>query len=103
MSRVILPQKNPSSTIFVQFDFTSQILSGDTISGVNGIVATVYSGVDPTPNNILGTDSVSGAVVTLHVTGGVTGVTYTVSCTVTTTNGYSLIQVGNISVLPEVL
>lgn len=88
--KTTFPAKRAGSTILLPFDFTNQLAVGDSLS-IPTVVASVYSGVDPTPSAILsGSPSVSGNVVTQKVTVGVPGTIYSLLCTVTTSQGATL-------------
>lgn len=100
MSRAQLPNKLSGETKNVTFDFTSDLASGETIS-TKAVAAAVYSGTDASPSSIIsGAASSSGAVVTQTVTGGVTGVLYELTCTITTSASQTLKQVGLLAVVP---
>lgn len=83
----LLPPKNVGATVNVALDFTSRLDPGETIVGVV-IIPTTYSGIDPTPMAILsGVAAIAGPIVNQTVTGGLKGVIYLLSCTVTTSLG----------------
>lgn len=72
------------------FDFTSSLAAAETIS-TQSVAASVYSGVDPSPGDLIdGAASASGAQVTQSLTGGVAGVVYALVCTVTTSLSQTL-------------
>ncbi len=99
--RVAFAGKYLGETVKVTFDFTSMLASGETIS-TQVVVATVYSGTDATPSNIIsGSASASGAVVTQAITGGTLGVTYELKCTITTSASQTLILTGYFPIPPE--
>lgn len=101
MSRVELPSKLASETKNVTFDFSSQLAVGETIS-TQAVTAAVYSGTDASPSSLIsGAASASGAVVTQKVTGGVTGVLYELTCTITTSAGQTLNLVGLLAITPS--
>lgn len=90
MSRAILQSKVFGETRTYQFDFTSLLASGETISTAT-TTAAVYSGTDATPANVIsGAASFSGAVVSQNITDGVQGVTYSLTCTITTSASQTL-------------
>lgn len=83
-SFTVFPSKITSSTISLQFDFLSQLASGETISGAT-VTAVVWSGTDANPSAIIsGAASVSGSIVSQTVTAGTAGVIYLLTCSVTT-------------------
>ena len=86
------------------FDFISVLAVGETIS-TQVVTATVYSGTDPIPANLI-----SGAAAVQNVTqvvqlftGGVTGVLYQLLCTITTSLGQTLRQMAYLAVIPDSL
>lgn len=102
MSRIILAPKRSGEVKTVTFDFTSDLAAAETIS-TQGVVAAVYSGVDASPSSIIsGSASASGAQVAQKITGGVIGVTYYLTCTITTSAGQTLVQTGFLAVVPDV-
>ncbi len=88
--KVIFPKKRVGETLALQFDFTSALAAGVTLSSAT-TTASVYSGVDATPSGILsGTTSVSGTVATQKVTAGVSGTVYSLLCSAVTSDGQTL-------------
>jgi hypothetical protein len=58
------------------FDFTNDLATGEAISTAT-VVATVFSGTDASPGNIIsGSAAISGATITQLVVDGTDGVTY---------------------------
>lgn len=102
MSRVILPAKLLGETkLYNQFDFTSLLAVGETIL-TQVVTATVYSGTDANPQNIIdGATSVNGAVISQLITGGVLGVIYELLCKVTTIQGQTLELSGYLAVIQD--
>lgn len=85
----------------VKFDFAGRIAAGVTLSSPT-VTATVYSGTDAAPSNIIsGAASVSGSIVTQKVTGGTLGVIYELLCQVTTSDSQTLQMVGLLAVIPD--
>jgi hypothetical protein len=83
----ILDQKSPEATIVAGFNFTSQLLNGQTISSAT-VTATVWTGTDPSPSAILsGVASVSGLIVNQSITAGVAGNVYKLRCAATASDG----------------
>ena len=96
--RVVFPTKLQGETVTMQFDFTSRLASGETIS-TQSVAAATWIGTDASPSSILsGSASASGAVVSQKVTAGTLGVTYTLTCTITTSAGQTLQLVGFLTV-----
>lgn len=101
MSRVTFPPKLASEKLALEFDFTSRLAASETIS-TKSVVAVVYSGSDPTPQNLIfGSATASGQVVTQLVRDGVLGVMYEVTCTITTSAGQTLQLAGYLAVVPN--
>lgn len=83
----LLPPKLVGATVDVALDFTSRLDPGETIVGIV-VISTTYSGVDSNPMAILsGAATASGPIVIQKVTGGLAGVIYLLSCTITTNAG----------------
>lgn len=103
-TEVILPSKAVAADILVSFDFTAELGEGDTVTSAV-VTSTVYSGEDATPNTMIsGSASVAGgSVVSQKVIDGVEGVTYQLTCTASTTAGYTLVKQGLLSVLSSLL
>lgn len=103
MSRVLIPPKPVGSTYNQSFDYTSQLAVGETIS-TQVVTATVWQGTDATPSTIIsGLASTSGAIVTQSITGGTLGVIYKLLCTITTSTGQTLLLVGYLAIVPDVV
>lgn len=99
MSRASLPSKLAGETKTYTFDFTSDL--GSATISTQSCTAAVFSGTDASPSSILsGSASASGAVVSQKITGGVEGVLYDVTCSITTSDGQTLQKVGLIAVVP---
>lgn len=99
MSMVLLLPKQTGETATYAFDFISRLAVGETITS-QSVAATVYSGVDPTPSNIIsGSATVSGTIVSQKITGGVAGTIYKLVSTATTSAGQTLQLVGYLPVL----
>lgn len=82
--------KYAGETRSYSFYFLSLLGPTETISSAT-CTATVFSGNDPTPGNIIsGGATISGPVVTQAITGGVVGTIYDVVCTVVTSLGQTL-------------
>lgn len=100
MKRVALPNKYPTESLQVQFDFISQLPVGQTITAAT-VTAAVFSGVDGSPASMIsGPASFVGSVASQTITGGIVGTIYTLLCTATTSAGLSLMQQGYMAVVP---
>jgi hypothetical protein len=98
--RTIIAVKETGENSTAKFDFISSIARGDAIA-TKRVTASVYSGVDPNPSNILiGDPSVSGLVVKQRLRGGVLGTTYSLVCRVTTSSGNTCEMSAYFSVIP---
>lgn len=94
MSRVVFGGKSLGETKSLVFDFLSLIALGETLSTAS-VAAVVYSGTDASPSSLIsGSAAISGSQVTQKITGGVLGVTYLLTCTVTTSAGQTLLLSG---------
>lgn len=102
-SRVELAPKLVGETETYTFDFSSRLLPGVTLS-TPVCTAAVYSGTDASPSAIIsGSASASGAIVSQKLTAGTLGVIYEVTCTVTTSDGQTLLLSGYLAVIPPLL
>ena len=101
MSRVILEPKFDGETKTYEFDFAADLATAETISTQN-VTATVYSGTDASPSNLLsGSTTASGTVVSQNITGGTVGVIYKLLCNITTSAGQTLERSGYLAVIPD--
>ena len=99
MPKIVLPQKSSTETSNVAFDFSSFLRSTDTISSAV-CTCTVFSGTDASPSSVIsGSASISGFVVSQLITGGVSGVTYNLTCTATCSTGVISVLQGFLSIL----
>ena len=100
-SRQEFMPKLVSSTHRVVFEFVGELLPSETIS-TQAVTASVYSGTDASPSSLIsGAASASGSQVTQLLTGGVEGVVYKLTCTVTTSEGQTLVKTGFLAVVPD--
>lgn len=100
MTRIILGPKYAAETRTETFDFTSRLALAETLSTAS-VTATVYSGTDASPSALVsGSAGISGAKVTQLITAGTVGVTYMLSCSVTTSTGQTLVLKGYMTVVP---
>lgn len=82
-----LPAKTPSEVKLVTFDFTTEAVAGVVLSNPT-VDKAVISGTDPAAASLtVGTAMVSGLTVLCLVGGGLAGVVYQLTCTVTAANG----------------
>lgn len=102
MSRVILPNKYVADQVQYQFDFTSVFPFGETISTAS-VASAVFSGTDGSPSSMIsGAASFStDRIVRQNIIGGVAGVIYVLTATVTTNNGRTYTLHGYTAVLPS--
>jgi len=98
-SRIIYDAKAVGETKKLTFDFLADLGVTETISSAP-VTAAVYSGTDATPSAIIsGSSSISGSVVTQAITAGTSGVTYTLTCTATTSASQVIIITAYLSVI----
>lgn len=103
MSRAIFDGKLIGEVKTVKFDFTSDLAAGVTIS-TQSVTAAVWSGTDASPSAIIsGSATASGAIVSQLVTGGTLGVTYTLLCSITTSDSQTLRKAAYLSIIPNVV
>lgn len=97
--------KSPIESIPVEFDFTLQLGTGETLTGSPVVTITVASGTDANPGAMITTPAqISGTTVLQEVTGGVNGVNYYLSCSCATSVTPHLYEVGaRLSVIPAAL
>lgn len=100
---LIRPSKKMSEVHIFPADFTNQLGVGEFIVSNSGVLQVlVFTGVDPTPNNILlGLPTYVGNVVTQKLQQGVPGVVYRVVLTTTTSTGRHLTLETYLAVLPD--
>ena len=99
--RVVQVPKLQSETLNYQFDFTSRLAYGETISS-QSVTATVYSGVDASPSSIIsGSATNANGVVTQMITAGISGVIYELLCSATTSAGQTLKLSAYLAVIPD--
>lgn len=99
MSWIIQPTKLDGES--KPYEWTFSLPAGVTISSAV-CSASVYSGTDSAPNNIIsGSASISGAVVTQKLIAGTAGVIYLVLCSATLSNSTTLQLQSYIAVVPS--
>jgi hypothetical protein len=88
--RIILMPKKVGETVIRPFDFISRLGGSEKILSAV-VTASVYSGTDSSPQNIInGSAAISGTIVNQSLTGGLLGVIYELLCTITTSLGQRL-------------
>ncbi len=98
-SRQEFGSKTTNETRLLTFDFSSFLGVGETIT-LAAASCVVWSGTDPSPVSMLsGGTSISGALVTQLVAGGLVGVLYVVQMVATTSAGQVLPISGYIAVV----
>lgn len=101
LSRTIFEGKLLGETQTYTFDFTSRLAPSETIS-TQVVTAVTYSGTDASPSSIIsGSASASGQKVTQKITAGTLGVTYLLTCTITTSAGQTLLLEAFLTVVPD--
>jgi len=87
----------------LSFDFIQVLSTGETItSGVTTV--TVKDGTDPSPSSIIsGNSIISGTKVSQRVIGGLSGVTYRLVMTITTSASNTFVAVGDLPVYSTAL
>lgn len=101
MGQAIFPAKTSSEIHLLSFDFSNDLPAGVTIS-TQIVSAAVYSGVDATPSAIIsGAATDTAQVVTQLLTGGVSGTTYLLTCSITTSDSQTHVKQGFLSIIPS--
>lgn len=99
MLTVVLPLKDVGETLPLTVTFSDMLQFGESINGAS-VVASLFSGSDPAPQNIVqGAPSYNAYSVTQNITGGVAGNTYTLAFMVTGTNSHNYVKVGQLSII----
>lgn len=102
MSRVVQPPKLSGETKTYEWDFSSLLAVGETIS-TQTVTASVYSGTDASPSSIIsGSATVSGDVVSQKITAGTVGVIYLLKCTITTSTSQTLQLTSFLVIEPDI-
>ncbi len=77
---------NSTENEVYSLDFVNELASGEALLSITSIGFTVFQGTDADPTSHLsGTPSISGTIVSQRISGLTSGVTYTLSMTVLTT------------------
>jgi hypothetical protein len=98
--RTVISVREVGEITWAKFDFISRLKKGDTIAS-QSVTASVYSGTDPNPTQVIvGNAYASGTVVSQKVRGGVLGVIYGLVCRVVTTSGSTIQMSAYFSIIP---
>ena len=102
--RVTLQGKYVGELVTRVFDFISDLAVGETLTGVPTTTASVWTGTDASPQNIVsGAASISGSQVSQNLTGGVAGTLYSLVCKSSTSAGRTLEKRAFFSVMSDAL
>ena len=88
-----LSTKKPSENVIVTFDYSDALSTGETITSIVSVVASISAGVDASPSAILnGSATIDSAnvLVLQPVTGGLDNVNYDITALVNTSQGQRL-------------
>lgn len=102
MKTFILPGKLTSENLTVNVPFSDMIGNGEIVIAVV-VTITVYSGIDPTPANVLlgvPTIDATNTIAIFTLTGGVSGVTYIVAVQATGSSSNVAVKEGYLTVIP---
>lgn len=101
LQTLTFPEKAIGEVLPYLVSFSDMLQFGETINGAS-CTAVVFSGTDPTPQNIIaGNATFTASTVTQNVTGGVAGVVYSVSMIVTASGSHNYLKVFYVSVVPN--
>lgn len=85
------PFKDPGEAFACAFDFSRELNEGETLVGTPEVIVAVVTGTDTSPAAIKsGAPVIEGARVLQRLVGGVAGVTYSITCLATTSEGNTL-------------
>ena len=85
------PFKDPQEAFACAFDFARELAEGVTLSGTPSIAVKVVGGTDASPNSIKsGAPLIEGGRVLQRLVGGSPGVTYSLTCIASTSEGNTL-------------
>lgn len=100
--RQVLQPKLVEDTRTEEFDFTSALATGETISTAV-VTADLWAGADTTPSAIInGAATISGNIVSQSVTAGEVGNIYQLRCQITTSAGQTLNMTAYLAVIEDV-
>lgn len=103
MNTIILSAKSPQEIVSITVPFRDRLLYGEAISGAATSVS-VFSGIDPSPSTLISSPATYDASGNMYqvVTGGLSGVIYTLTFAVTGTGSHTYLKAGQLSVIsPE--
>jgi hypothetical protein len=99
-STVVLPTKVVSASPVILFDASSMMQAGEVVTAA-GVVATNFSGSDPSPGSIImGVATVATNVISQQVTGGVAGNIYLLRVTINTNQSNTYLMLAKLAVTP---
>lgn len=100
--RVVIRGKLAGETAQRLFDFISDLAPGETLSGVPTTTATVWTGNDSEPQNLVsGAAAISGTQVSQNFAGGVAGTLYALCVKADTSAGRVLEKQAYFSVMGD--
>lgn len=99
MNRITFGVKYASATKTYTFDFTSDLAIGETISSAV-LGSAIYSG-NSGATVTLGSETVSGARVSVPISGGTEGAIFLIDCMAITSLGQVLMQTAYLPIIPE--
>jgi hypothetical protein len=85
------PFKDPQEAFACAFDFALELIEGETLTGTPSITVAVTDGTDASPASLkAGAPVIEGGRVLQRLVGGVAGVTYSLTCIASTSEGNTL-------------
>jgi len=91
--------KSPTETEIFTFDFARVLASNETISTAS-VVSIVKTGTDANPSSMIsGVSTITGTKILQKITGGVSGVYYSLQCSAVTSLGQTIMLAFNLSVV----
>lgn len=87
----VWPFKDPEEAFACAFDFALELIEGETLTGTPSITVAVVDGTDNSPASLKsGAPVIEGGRVLQRLVGGVAGVTYSLTCIASTSEGNTL-------------
>jgi len=87
----VWPFKDPEEAFACAFSFARELAEGETITGTPSITVAVVNGTDASPASLKsGGPVIEGGRVLQRLVGGVAGVTYSLTCIASTSEGNTL-------------
>lgn len=87
----VWPFKDPEEAFACAFDFALELIEGETLTGTPSITVAVVDGADASPASLKsGAPVIEGGRVLQRLVGGVAGVTYSLTCIASTSEGNTL-------------